>query len=287
MKKTILQYFPERTQIIFFDLEFYVPECDRDDGRIGLKANPYRDNHFLIGGTFHRYFPLLENENRNVRRQYWIWKYNNSEEKMLRDILKFIEESWNIIKKKNNQAELFFSGIGISRADIQYLFARSLKLKLRTAEELYNIFYKARFLDFETIVIPYFNNKDNMLRTKSTNEIIAKFKIERDRGAAADIWPQFDNKEYKAIQERNVNEVSDLLIIYKTVIARIHMSSIIKKYKVETFERKCNVLIDIEEYEFFKKCYYRFDDEWYYLNEELNSDDLNKLYSLQERIRKD
>ena len=45
MNKLIVQYYPEKTQIIFFDLEFYVPESDRE-GRLGLKANPYKNNHF-------------------------------------------------------------------------------------------------------------------------------------------------------------------------------------------------------------------------------------------------
>lgn len=67
MNKTIIQYYPEKTQIIFFDLEFYVPECDRE-GRLGLKANPYKNDHFLIGGTFIKTFPLLPNEKKNVKK---------------------------------------------------------------------------------------------------------------------------------------------------------------------------------------------------------------------------
>ncbi|MBE6429906.1 MAG: hypothetical protein E7023_03365 [Campylobacter sp.] len=100
---------------------------------------------------------------------------------MLKNILKFVEDSWNIIKRKDNQAELFFSGIGISRVDIQYLFARCHKFNLRSDEILFDLFYKSRFLDLETIVIPYFKNKDNMMKTKSTKEILSKFKIERER----------------------------------------------------------------------------------------------------------
>ena len=135
MNKDIVQYYPEKTQIIFFDLEFYVPKQDRI-GCLGLKANPYRDNHFLIGGTFLRDFPLLENKKNNKKRQFWIWDFENSEKKMLENLLNFINESWNIIKKKDNQAELFFSGIGISRVDIQYLFARCHKYNLCSDEVL-------------------------------------------------------------------------------------------------------------------------------------------------------
>ena len=72
MNKSIVQYYPEKTQILFFDLEFYVPENDRE-GRLGLKANPYKNGHFLIGGTFLRYFPLLNHEKNNIKKEFWIW----------------------------------------------------------------------------------------------------------------------------------------------------------------------------------------------------------------------
>ena len=170
---------------------------------------------------------------------------------MLKNILKFVEESWNIIKRKDNQAELFFSGIGISRVDIQYLFARCHKYNLRSDEVLFDLFYKSRFLDFETIVIPYFKNKDNMMKTKSTKEILSKFKIERERGPSANIWEQYEKKDFDAIRERNVYEVSDLPVMYKKILNLIHFAGIINKYSNEVFEKKLNALINIEEYDFF------------------------------------
>lgn len=285
MNKSIVQYYPEKTQILFFDLEFYVPENDRE-GRLGLKANPYKNGHFLIGGTFLRYFPLLNHEKNNIKKEFWIWNYNNSEKEMLKNILKFVEDSWNIIKRKDNQAELFFSGIGISRVDIQYLFARCHKFNLRSDEILFDLFYKSRFLDLETIVIPYFKNKDNMMKTKSTKEILSKFKIERERGASANIWEQYDKKDFAAIQERNINEVSDLPVMYKKILNLIHFSGIINKYSSETFEKKLNALIDSDDYEFYKQCYVKESDDWYYLNKELTDEQKEKVYKIQLEINK-
>lgn len=66
-----IQYYREKTQIIFFDLEFYVQKEDRE-GRMGLKANPYRTGHFLIGGTLHRYFPLVHKRNHDSIKEFWI-----------------------------------------------------------------------------------------------------------------------------------------------------------------------------------------------------------------------
>lgn len=52
-----VKYTKERTQIIFFDLEFYVPEIDRD--QYAFSANPFRDNHLLLGGSFLNWKPFL------------------------------------------------------------------------------------------------------------------------------------------------------------------------------------------------------------------------------------
>ena len=205
---------------------------------------------------------------------------------MLKNILKFVEDSWNIIKRKDNQAELFFSGIGISRVDIQYLSERCHKFNLRSDEILFDLFYKSRFLDLETIVIPYFKNKDNMMKTKSTKEILSKFKIERERGASANIWEQYDKKNFAAIQERNINEVSDLPVMYKKILNLIHFAEIINKYSSETFEKKLNALINIDDYEFYKQCYVKESNDWYYLNKELTDEQKERVYKIQLEINK-
>ena len=44
------------THVIFFDIEYYVPEEHRKGP--GLKASPYLKGSFVIGGVFQRYFPL-------------------------------------------------------------------------------------------------------------------------------------------------------------------------------------------------------------------------------------
>lgn len=60
--------------ILFFDFEFYVPNNDRMNK--GFKSNPYKNGHFLIGGTFICYYPLLENNEIDIKK-FWIWNYND------------------------------------------------------------------------------------------------------------------------------------------------------------------------------------------------------------------
>ena len=272
-----IQYYREKTQIIFFDLEFYVPKEDRE-GRMGLKANPYRTGHFLIGGTLHRYFPLIHKRNHDSIKEFWIWNYKNEAE-MMKDIIAFIEESWSIIYKKDNQAELFYSGIGISRVDIQYLFAKAKLLGIKTEEELFNLFYKGRFLDFETIVIPYFKNKDNMMKTKTTKDMLSKFKIERERGPSISVWDQYDAGEYEKIRERNVNEVADLPVMYQAILTRIHSDSIVKKYSINGYTKRVENFNAMEK-SLFDSFYDKDEEGCFVLKNDLTDENKETLYRL-------
>ena len=272
-----IQYYREKTQIIFFDLEFYVPKEDRE-GRMGLKANPYRTGHFLIGGTLHRYFPLIHKRNHDSIKEFWIWNYKNEAE-MMKDIIAFIEESWSIIYKKDNQAELFYSGIGISRVDIQYLFAKAKLLGIKTEEELFNLFYKGRFLDFETIVIPYFKNKDNMMKTKTTKDMLSKFKIERERGPSISVWDQYDAGEYEKIRERNVNEVADLPVMYQAILTRIHSDSIVKKYSINGYTKRVENFNAMEK-SLFDSFYDKDEEGCFVLKNDLTDENKESLYRL-------
>lgn len=272
-----IQYYREKTQIIFFDLEFYVPKEDRE-GRMGLKANPYRTGHFLIGGTLHRYFPLVHKRNNDSIKEFWIWNYKNEAE-MMKDIIAFIEESWSIIYKKDNQAELFYSGIGISRVDIQYLFAKAKLLGIKTEEELFNLFYKGRFLDFETIVIPYFKNKDNMMKTKTTKDMLSKFKIERECGPSISVWDQYDAGEYEKIRERNVNEVSDLPVMYQVILTRIHSDSIVKKYSINGYTKRVENFNAMEK-SLFDSFYDKDEEGCFFLKNDLTDENKETLYRL-------
>lgn len=198
---------------------------------------------------------------------------------MMKDIIAFIEESWSIIYKKDNQAELFYSGIGISRVDIQYLFAKAKLLGIKTEEELFNLFYKGRFLDFETIVIPYFKNKDNMMKTKTTKDILSKFKIEREREPSISVWDQYDAGEYEKIRERNVNEVADLPVMYQAILTRIHSDSIVKKYSINGYTKRVENFNAMEK-SLFDSFYDKDEEGCFVLKNDLTDENKETLYRL-------
>jgi len=63
------------THVIFFDIEYYVPREHRNGP--GLRANPYLDGSFIMGGVFQRYFPIDEKPEK--KEEFWIWDMDGEE----------------------------------------------------------------------------------------------------------------------------------------------------------------------------------------------------------------
>lgn len=75
-------------------------------------------------------------------------------------------------------------------------------------------------------------------------------------------------------------------VMYKKIINLIHFAGIINKYSNEAFERKLKALINIDDYEFYKQCYVKETDDWYYLESELSDKQKERLYQIQLKISK-
>jgi len=105
---------PELTEIIFFDLEFYVPKIDRDKPGASLLANPYKEDHFLLGGVFCKLFPLRKGNQNPKFEHYRTWEMNNDEKMVLTKIYNFFHEEWKRFSNKDRrQANLIAAGLGI------------------------------------------------------------------------------------------------------------------------------------------------------------------------------
>jgi hypothetical protein len=264
------------TITIFFDLEFYVPILDRSEQK-ELHANPYKDGHFLIGGTFLVYYPLDKNHDLD-KRKYWIWNYAN-EKDMLKDIVKLFNESWEINKSDVDQSELVVCGIGIGRVDIAYLFGRCVQNSIESKDVLFSIFNHLRVIDLENTAIPFFKSKCEMLYPKTTSEINSKFLIEGKREPGSSIWDYYDNKEYDKIIERNEKEIDDQLKVYTKIVKSNLIKSIPPKYSSKSMNIILSGLKDSRDIERIK-CYYQFsqEDDKYILLNEITEDDKYEIF---------
>jgi hypothetical protein len=118
----MIDFDPKFTEVVFFDLECYVPPEDRQKrGKSSLIFNAAKPDHFILGGVFRRMFPI-----RGVIEPAWqVWNFDKRDEKAtLTKIYEYFSTSWKTIDERNrkNHPDLILMGTGISRLDIPALY---------------------------------------------------------------------------------------------------------------------------------------------------------------------
>jgi hypothetical protein len=206
------------TQVVFFDLEYYVPPKFRN-GKTGLTANPYREG-FLIGGVFQRYFPLKKTFDR--RREFWIWDYNGNKKELHKDIYEYFKDCWNIYFRKNDPklTEPIVVGFGVSRFDVPILFAKSLMHKMDKPSKLYDTFFNLRILDLSNVCAPFVKDHPLILAPVSQNRAVANLIDNRlePKVSRSIIWELYDNKEFEKIAEIANDKINTAICMYFKII---------------------------------------------------------------------
>lgn len=251
---------------IFLELDFYVPKIDRKNR--GLKANPYKDGHFLIGGTFFKSYPILKNT-LSEKKDFWIWDYENNEKALLMDIYTFFSESWELLQEKESPNDVAVCGIGISRLDLPYLLARCIHHKIDNEANLFNIIQRLRIIDLENVTIPHFNTDDNYIYSKTKGEIYSLFLDSVPKSSIA-VWERYDKGEYKKIKKNNENNLNDLLNIYKLLLKCGIVQRMRSIYKNETFIKLFELINNSEDKQIIEDYFlYNETEEKWCLNEYL------------------
>jgi hypothetical protein len=208
--------------MLFFDLEFYVPGQDRESGSFSFKYNPNIDTHKLLGGTF--YSKTVDGKIPDDAEfvQLWLWDHNNDERLLLESIYKLFKEEWvktikenkTVLKKPVNTA--LICGIGISWADMPILYLRSLKYKIDTPEELYNIYFKSRFIELSN-TCSFLFPEERILYPKTAREINTKMRNNYYKDKSITVWDLFDNKKTDEIEKRTTQELINILLVYDKI----------------------------------------------------------------------
>ena len=202
------------THVIFLDLEYYVPEEHRN--RPGLKANPYLNGGFLIGGVFQRYFPI---ENKlEKKEEFWIWEQDGEsiggkEKALLEKIYHYFRESWTrweVFGRDPHLTEPIVAGFGIARFDVPVLFSRSLKHEIADPTKLYDTYFKLRLFDLSVAaatIVPE-TEYPKVLAPVSQNWAVKHLigNVER-KPSGTTVWELYDQGNYEKIAERTRAEV--------------------------------------------------------------------------------
>jgi len=211
----------EVTHVIFFDIEYYVPKEHRN--RPGLKANPYLDGSFVIGGVFQRYFPIEDKP--EEKEEFWIWDMGGrdvveQERNLLEKIYLYFRESWTrweLLGGDPGLTEPIVAGFGITRLDVPVLFAKSLIHRIAEPERLYDTYFKLRHFDLSVASAPLVpENRDRkVLAPVSQNRAVQNLLGDGKRKpSGTTVWELYESENYSAIKRRTQEEVEIAKRIY-------------------------------------------------------------------------
>jgi len=215
----MVNFDPKFTEVIFLDIECYVPPETRQQPMASLIFNPGINNHFVLGGVFCRMFPL-----QRKRDPFWqVWNWSREEEKKtLQQIYNYFKESWKMIEGKTKEhPDLILVGTGISRFDIPAIYVRSTLHKIDSEAALYETYFKTKIVDLSDVGIPLFRKNPNIYRLypKTTNALKARFRIERPKTSGKTVWDLYEMGHFDAIKERTTTEVNEIIAIANKINA--------------------------------------------------------------------
>jgi hypothetical protein len=191
-----------------------------------------------MGGTFLDWFPLVDDPDDPPQPEgCWIWDHEDSEFLLLKTIYQRFLDHWALATKKHDQCDPIVVGIGISRVDIGYLFARCLQLEIATPEELFRVFYQLRIIDLENAGLAVFKSKNRLLYPKSTKELLNKSGIEKARKPGMAVWDAYDSEDFGSIEDRTTEEVIDMYFVYRFIRSYLWKNNLAKKYSTESIRK--------------------------------------------------
>ena len=212
----MLRHFPDKTKILFFDLEYYVPQASRERKTPGgMTFSPVLREHKILGGTFQTYFPMLDRL--DPPRQIWEWR-SGSEKAALQEMLLLLKREWSSIERERKHGSLMLCGIGISHSDVPALLAKMTAHNLESPDRIYDLLCGCRQIDLSTATYCQFSfNHSYFSYPKSKSHLYQKYLGGKTLESGKSVWDLYDARDYKAIEARSTEEIVDSIVIYKAM----------------------------------------------------------------------
>ncbi|WP_010113590.1 hypothetical protein [Acinetobacter sp. P8-3-8] len=208
MKRRFLNI--SKTRIIFIDLEFYVPECNRL--KHGFSYNPYDGESILLGGSFYITKAVKEElEKSDVALQakiqsIWLWNCT-SEKELVGKFYQKLKSTLDFIQKADMAISPVLCGIGVQNSDVPILMALFERYNFLSKKDAFKFMNQFRVIDLSVLGIPFFNNSTYFLYPKQKNQLLNKFYkdcvFEDGRG----VWDLYEQKQLALIEERTKDEI--------------------------------------------------------------------------------
>lgn len=199
-----------KCRIIFFDLEFYVPESSRS--KKGFCYNPWDKNCKILGGSFllanpEKDFGVTEPEILKKTKSLWLWEHN-SEKELLLKIYSTLKYTYDAVRNAHDGAvSPILCGIGISSSDVPILFELFKRFNILTNQEAFYFQNGFRIIDLSQLALATFNNQNYFLYPKTKNHILNKYLPGTKFETGKSVWELYESKDYEIIQARVLSEV--------------------------------------------------------------------------------
>jgi len=218
----MVKFDPKITEIVFFDVEWYVPPTQRESKGASMLANPHKEGQMLIGGVFAKFHPLRERINDIKYDHFWLWN-ETDEETLVRKIYEYIKAEWRNFENTHwSQADLILCGQGISRFDVPILYIQCVNYEVDSKDEIYYTFFKTKQVDISNVTIPLI--WADVMYPSNWNLISRRFGFNRLKESGANVWDMYDNRQYGEIEKRTEQEVRDCVNIYELIIKKFMKS---------------------------------------------------------------
>lgn len=208
MKHNVIKL--SKCRVVFFDLEFYVPESSRS--KYGFCYNPWDKGCKLIGGSFllanpDKDFGLKESRIINKIQSFWLWEHH-SEQKLLESIYQILKNALDTVHNAHNgMIAPILCGIGITSSDIPIIFELFKRYKILTNAEAFSLQNKFRVVDLSQLSIATFNNPNNFLYPKTKSHILNKYLNNKKFESGKSVWDLYESKDYDGIVARVLDEI--------------------------------------------------------------------------------
>lgn len=215
-KRTIIS----KCRVVFFDLEFYVPESCRS--KTGFCYNPWDKGCKILGGSFlaanpAKDFGLSDSDVHKMIKSVWLWEHG-SEKELLQQIYDILKSAHDIVRNAHEGAvSPILCGIGITSSDVPILFELFKRFNILSNAEAFSFQNCFRAIDLSQLAIATFNNQNNFLYPKTKGIILNKYLPDTTFETGKSVWELYEMKRYDNIQARVLEEVAATYRCYELI----------------------------------------------------------------------
>ncbi|WP_223513040.1 hypothetical protein [Pseudomonas sp. GL-B-19] len=238
----------EKCRVIFFDLEFYVPENSRSE--LGFCYNPWDKGCKFLGGSFlvanpEKDFHISKSEISRKTQSLWLWGHD-SERELLERIYLILKTAHDKVRDAHGgTVSPVLCGIGITSSDIPILFELFKRFQILTNQEAFKFQNSFRVVDLSQLAISTFNNPNNFLYPKTKSHILNKYMPGTKFETGKTVWQLYESKSYEEIQQRVVSEIFSTHRCYELIKADLEVFKCLELRNKKLEKSKAKTVIGI------------------------------------------